>query len=220
MPEQDRESAIATTALQLRRCKEHLAVHCRPANAMSNGAIVLGKTGSEGQNSILHQHALGANRRESLQQRAAQQLLGRDRGPIMALPHRGAPAPRRRVLLGLSRQLPRRSVVLFKTSVDDAPDHTDLMLRRMLEKHFAAKFMTPDQQPTYNAAPSSLLPVILGRNPLEADAQVRISTPKYGHVYALSECSPIGTSIALRLGNSRICSAHQPKLAWNVRTRR
>jgi hypothetical protein len=109
---------------------------------------------------------------------------------------------------------------LFKTSVDDAPDHTDLMLRRMLEKPFAAKFMTSDQQPTYNAAPSSLLPVILGRNPLEADAQVRISTPKYGHMYALSECSPIGTSIALRLGNSRICSAHQPKLAWNVRTRR
>ena len=36
-----------------------------------------------------------------------------------------------------------------------------------IEKRFGAKFITTDWEPTYNAAPSQLLPVILGRNPLE-----------------------------------------------------
>ena len=39
------------------------------------------------------------------------------------------------------------------------PDH--------IEKRFGPKFIATDWQPTYNAAPSQLLPVILGRNPLE-----------------------------------------------------
>ena len=38
---------------------------------------------------------------------------------------------------------------------------------RHIEKRFGAKFVTTDWQPIYNAAPSQLLPVILGRNPLE-----------------------------------------------------
>lgn len=38
---------------------------------------------------------------------------------------------------------------------------------RHIEKRFGAKFITPDWQPIYNAAPLQLLPVILGRNPLE-----------------------------------------------------
>jgi len=35
-----------------------------------------------------------------------------------------------------------------------------------IEKRFGAKFITTEWHPTYNAAPSQLLPVILGRNPL------------------------------------------------------
>lgn len=38
---------------------------------------------------------------------------------------------------------------------------------RHVEKRFGAKFITTDWQPTYNAAPAQMLPVILGRNPLE-----------------------------------------------------
>ena len=36
-----------------------------------------------------------------------------------------------------------------------------------IEHRFGAKFITTDFEPTYNAAPSQVLPVILGRNPLE-----------------------------------------------------
>ena len=35
---------------------------------------------------------------------------------------------------------------------------------RHIEKRFGAKFITTDWHPTYNAAPSQLLPVILGGN--------------------------------------------------------
>lgn len=38
---------------------------------------------------------------------------------------------------------------------------------RHVEKRFGAKFITGTFEPTYNAAPSQVLPVILGRNPLE-----------------------------------------------------
>lgn len=38
---------------------------------------------------------------------------------------------------------------------------------RHIEKRFGAKFITTDWPPTYNATPSQLLPVILGRNPIE-----------------------------------------------------
>lgn len=37
---------------------------------------------------------------------------------------------------------------------------------RHVEMRFGAKFITTDFEPTYNAAPSQLLPGILGRNPL------------------------------------------------------
>jgi putative SOS response-associated peptidase YedK len=50
---------------------------------------------------------------------------------------------------------------------------------RHIEKRFGAKFITTDWKPTYNAAPSQLLPVILGRNPLE-NSQHEIIMARWG----------------------------------------
>jgi putative SOS response-associated peptidase YedK len=50
---------------------------------------------------------------------------------------------------------------------------------RHIEMRFGATFITTNWQPTYNAAPSQLLPVILGRNPLE-NSEHEIVLAKWG----------------------------------------